>query len=94
MSVEFYGVINLQASPINICSCGLLPSFSGCVFCQSLIHTSFETEMKLKKSSDTIYAPLSRYEIIFASLLGIFVCVCVGLIVLSWLLIQELERGK
>ncbi|NXC37645.1 ENTK Enteropeptidase, partial [Penelope pileata] len=34
----------------------------------------------------------SYYEILFASLLALFVCVCVGLIVLSWLTIQELER--
>ncbi|NWV73795.1 ENTK Enteropeptidase, partial [Dasyornis broadbenti] len=36
----------------------------------------------------------SSYEILFASLLAIFVCVCVGLIVLSWLSIQELERAE
>ncbi|XP_008945053.1 PREDICTED: enteropeptidase, partial [Merops nubicus] len=40
------------------------------------------------------YAPFSYYEILFASLLGIIVCVCVGLIVLSWLSIQELERAE
>lgn len=50
--------------------------------------------MKLKKSSDKTHVPLSIYEILFASLLAIFVCVCVGLIVLSWLSIQELERGE
>lgn len=50
--------------------------------------------MKPKKSSDEKYVPLSYYEIWFASLLALFVCVCVGLIVLSWLTIQELERGK
>lgn len=50
--------------------------------------------MKPKKSSDEKYVPLSCYEIWFASLLALFVCVCVGLIVLSWLTIQELERGK
>ncbi|XP_053825808.1 enteropeptidase [Vidua macroura] len=50
--------------------------------------------MKLKKSSDKKYVPLSSYEIFFASLLAIFVCVCVGLIVLSWLSIQELERAE
>uniref|UniRef100_A0A8C3CHK9 Transmembrane serine protease 15 n=1 Tax=Cairina moschata TaxID=8855 RepID=A0A8C3CHK9_CAIMO len=49
--------------------------------------------MKPKKSSDEKYVPLSYYEIWFASLLALFVCVCVGLIVLSWLTIQELERG-
>uniref|UniRef100_A0A8C3CHM3 Transmembrane serine protease 15 n=1 Tax=Cairina moschata TaxID=8855 RepID=A0A8C3CHM3_CAIMO len=48
--------------------------------------------MKPKKSSDEKYVPLSYYEIWFASLLALFVCVCVGLIVLSWLTIQELER--
>ncbi|XP_050567843.1 LOW QUALITY PROTEIN: enteropeptidase [Cygnus atratus] len=47
--------------------------------------------MKLKKSSDEKYVPLSYYEIWFASLLALFICVCVGLIVLSWLTIQELE---
>ncbi|NXP36678.1 ENTK Enteropeptidase, partial [Leiothrix lutea] len=36
----------------------------------------------------------SSYEIFFACLLAIFVCVCVGLIVLSWLSIQELERAQ
>ncbi|XP_028941239.1 enteropeptidase, partial [Antrostomus carolinensis] len=50
--------------------------------------------MKLKKSSDKKYVPLSYYEILFASLLAVFVCVCVGLIVLSWLSVQELERAE
>ncbi|NXN79529.1 ENTK Enteropeptidase, partial [Bombycilla garrulus] len=36
----------------------------------------------------------SNYEILFASLVAVFVCVCVGLIVLSWLAIQELERAE
>ncbi|KFZ59971.1 Enteropeptidase, partial [Antrostomus carolinensis] len=36
----------------------------------------------------------SYYEILFASLLAVFVCVCVGLIVLSWLSVQELERAE
>uniref|UniRef100_A0A663N6Y9 Enteropeptidase n=1 Tax=Athene cunicularia TaxID=194338 RepID=A0A663N6Y9_ATHCN len=48
--------------------------------------------MKLKKSPDKKYVPLSYYEILFASLLAVFTCVCVGLIVLSWLSIQQLER--
>ncbi|XP_009067781.1 PREDICTED: enteropeptidase, partial [Acanthisitta chloris] len=48
--------------------------------------------MKLKKSSDKKYVPLSTYEILFASLLAVFVCVCVGLIVLSWLSVKELEQ--
>ncbi|NXL61667.1 ENTK Enteropeptidase, partial [Chordeiles acutipennis] len=47
-----------------------------------------------KKSSDKKYVPLSYYEILFASLLAVFVCVCVGLIVLSWLSIRELERAE
>ncbi|XP_014739106.1 PREDICTED: enteropeptidase isoform X3 [Sturnus vulgaris] len=50
--------------------------------------------MKLKKSPDKKYVPLNTYEVFFASLLAIFVCVCVGLIVLSWLSIQELERAE
>ncbi|KAM6211300.1 LOW QUALITY PROTEIN: enteropeptidase [Sarcoramphus papa] len=50
--------------------------------------------MKLKKSPDKKYVPVSYYEILFASLLAVFVCVCVGLIVLSWLSIQELERAE
>ncbi|XP_009882165.1 PREDICTED: enteropeptidase [Charadrius vociferus] len=50
--------------------------------------------MKLRKSSDKKYVPLSYYEILFASLLAVFVCVSVGLIVLSWLTIQELERAE
>lgn len=50
--------------------------------------------MKLKKASDEKHVVLSSYEIFFASLLAIFVCVCVGLIVLSWISIQKLERGK
>ncbi|NXP53058.1 ENTK Enteropeptidase, partial [Heliornis fulica] len=36
----------------------------------------------------------SYYEILFASLLVLLVCVSVGLIVLSWLSIQELERAE
>ncbi|NXR49087.1 ENTK Enteropeptidase, partial [Hippolais icterina] len=47
-----------------------------------------------KKSPDNKYVSLSSYEISFASLLTIFVGVCVGLIVLSWLSIQELERAE
>ncbi|NWX33322.1 ENTK Enteropeptidase, partial [Notiomystis cincta] len=47
-----------------------------------------------KKSSDKEYVPLSSYEISFASLLAIFVCVCVGLIALSWLSVQDLERAE
>lgn len=50
--------------------------------------------MKLKKTSDEKYVSPSSYEIFFASLLAIFVCVSIGLIVISWLSIQELERGK
>uniref|UniRef100_A0A8D0KT39 Enteropeptidase n=1 Tax=Strix occidentalis caurina TaxID=311401 RepID=A0A8D0KT39_STROC len=50
--------------------------------------------MKLKKSPDKKYVPLSYYEILFASLLAVFTCVCVGLIVLSWLSIQQLERAE
>ncbi|XP_041270722.1 enteropeptidase [Onychostruthus taczanowskii] len=50
--------------------------------------------MKAKKLSDEKYVSLSSYEIFFACLLAIFVCVSVGLIVLSWLSIQELERAE
>uniref|UniRef100_H0ZXF1 Transmembrane serine protease 15 n=1 Tax=Taeniopygia guttata TaxID=59729 RepID=H0ZXF1_TAEGU len=50
--------------------------------------------MKMQKSFDRKYVPLNSYEIFFASLLAIFVCICVGLIVLSWLSIQELERAE
>ncbi|RMC12100.1 hypothetical protein DUI87_11235 [Hirundo rustica rustica] len=61
---------------------------------RSFHYKVFETEMKLKNSSDKKYVPLSSYEILFASLLAFFVCVSVGLIVLSWLSIQELERAE
>uniref|UniRef100_A0A8C6J1U2 Enteropeptidase n=1 Tax=Melopsittacus undulatus TaxID=13146 RepID=A0A8C6J1U2_MELUD len=50
--------------------------------------------MKLKKASAKKYVCLSYYEILFASLTAGFVCVCVGLIVLSWLSVRELERAK
>uniref|UniRef100_A0A8B9F5K7 Enteropeptidase n=1 Tax=Amazona collaria TaxID=241587 RepID=A0A8B9F5K7_9PSIT len=50
--------------------------------------------MKLKKASDKKNVSLSYYEILFASLIAGFVCICVGLIVLSWLSLQELERAK
>ncbi|XP_065711316.1 enteropeptidase [Patagioenas fasciata] len=50
--------------------------------------------MKLRKSSDKKYVPLSYYEILFVSLLAIFVLVCVALIVLSWLAVQELEQAE
>nr|XP_013810674.1 PREDICTED: enteropeptidase [Apteryx mantelli mantelli] len=50
--------------------------------------------MKLRKSFNKKTVPLSYYEILFASLLTVFVCVCVGLIVLSWLLIQKLEQAE
>ncbi|NWV00866.1 ENTK Enteropeptidase, partial [Upupa epops] len=36
----------------------------------------------------------SSYEILFVSLFAVFVCVCTGLIALSWLSIQELERAE
>lgn len=62
-------------------------------FVSLLFIQTFKKEMKLKKSPDKKYVPLSYYEILFASLLAVFVCVCVGLIVLSWISIQELERG-
>ncbi|XP_061222700.1 enteropeptidase [Neopsephotus bourkii] len=50
--------------------------------------------MKLQKASDKKHVSLSYYEILFASLIAGFVCVCVGLIVLSWLSVRELERAK
>ncbi|XP_068767352.1 enteropeptidase isoform X2 [Struthio camelus] len=50
--------------------------------------------MKLQKSFNKKYVPLSYYEIFFASLLTVFVCVCAGLIALSWLLIQRLEQAE
>ncbi|XP_071428892.1 enteropeptidase isoform X4 [Pithys albifrons albifrons] len=67
--------------------------FRLCLLSVTIIQ-DFETEMKLKKSSDNKYVPLSSYEVLFASLLAVFVCVCVGLLVLSWLSIQELERAE
>ncbi|XP_027741824.1 enteropeptidase [Empidonax traillii] len=50
--------------------------------------------MKQKKSSDKKYVPVSNYEILFASLMAVFVCVSVGLLVISWLSIRELERAE
>ncbi|XP_064379657.1 enteropeptidase [Dromaius novaehollandiae] len=50
--------------------------------------------MKLQKPFNKKTASLSYYEILFASLLTVFVCICVGLIVLSWLLMQELKRAE
>ncbi|XP_054249059.1 enteropeptidase [Indicator indicator] len=50
--------------------------------------------MKVKKSSNKKYVPVSNYEVLLVFLLVAFVCVCVGLIVLSWLSIQELEQAK
>ncbi|XP_068000553.1 enteropeptidase isoform X3 [Melanerpes formicivorus] len=50
--------------------------------------------MKVKKPSNKEYVPVSNYEVLFGLLLAAFVCVCVGLIVLSWLSIQELERAE
>uniref|UniRef100_G1NNS9 Enteropeptidase n=1 Tax=Meleagris gallopavo TaxID=9103 RepID=G1NNS9_MELGA len=50
--------------------------------------------MKLRKSSREKYVPLSYYEILFVSLLALFVCVCVGLTALSWLTIKELEQAQ
>lgn len=48
----------------------------------------------MKKTSNEKYVPVSNYEVLFVFLLAAFVCVCVGLIVLSWLSIQELEKGE
>ncbi|KAK4830638.1 hypothetical protein QYF61_012481 [Mycteria americana] len=70
------------------------PTNSPPVSILSMMSYAFKTEMKLKKSSDKKYVPLSYYEILFASLLAVFVCISVGLIVLSWLSIQELERAE
>ncbi|XP_051469663.1 enteropeptidase [Apus apus] len=50
--------------------------------------------MKLRTLSDKKYVPLSCYEIMFASLLAVFVCVSFGLVILSWLSIQKLERDE
>ncbi|XP_062431170.1 enteropeptidase [Rhea pennata] len=50
--------------------------------------------MKLQKLFNKKTFPLTYYEILFASLLAVFVCACVGLIVLSWLLIQELKQAE
>ncbi|XP_065597911.1 enteropeptidase isoform X6 [Cyrtonyx montezumae] len=50
--------------------------------------------MKLKKPSHEKYVPLSSYEILFVSLIALLVCVCVGLTVLSWLTIKELEQAQ
>uniref|UniRef100_A0A8C3TM39 Transmembrane serine protease 15 n=1 Tax=Catharus ustulatus TaxID=91951 RepID=A0A8C3TM39_CATUS len=50
--------------------------------------------MKLEKSSHKKYVPLNRYEVFFATLIAIFACVCAGLIVVSWLSIQDLERAE
>ncbi|XP_064008223.1 enteropeptidase [Pogoniulus pusillus] len=50
--------------------------------------------MKVKNTSNKKYVPVSNYEVLFVFLLAAFVCVCVGLIVLSWLSIQELEKAE
>ncbi|XP_042722758.1 enteropeptidase [Lagopus leucura] len=50
--------------------------------------------MKLRKSSCEKYVPLSYYEILFVSLLALLMCVCVGLIALSWLTIKELKQAQ
>ncbi|XP_042665686.1 enteropeptidase isoform X2 [Centrocercus urophasianus] len=50
--------------------------------------------MKLRKSSREKYVPLSYYEILFVSLLALLMCVCVGLIALSWLTIKELKQAQ
>ncbi|XP_052522856.1 enteropeptidase [Tympanuchus pallidicinctus] len=50
--------------------------------------------MKLRKSSSEKYVPLSYYEILFVSLLALLMCVCVGLIALSWLTIKELKQAQ
>uniref|UniRef100_A0A8C3PGK2 Enteropeptidase n=1 Tax=Chrysemys picta bellii TaxID=8478 RepID=A0A8C3PGK2_CHRPI len=48
--------------------------------------------MNLKKSLSKKSIPLSDFEIWIAALLAIFVCVCAGLITLSWLLIKESQQ--
>ncbi|NWH73721.1 ENTK Enteropeptidase, partial [Piaya cayana] len=48
--------------------------------------------MKQKLLSNKKYVPLSYYEVLFASLLAVVVCACIGLIVLSWLSIQKLKQ--
>uniref|UniRef100_A0A674K742 Transmembrane serine protease 15 n=1 Tax=Terrapene triunguis TaxID=2587831 RepID=A0A674K742_9SAUR len=48
--------------------------------------------MNLKKSLSKRSIPLSDFEIWLAALLAIFVCVCAGLITLSWLLIKESQQ--
>uniref|UniRef100_A0A8C8R6P3 Transmembrane serine protease 15 n=1 Tax=Pelusios castaneus TaxID=367368 RepID=A0A8C8R6P3_9SAUR len=48
--------------------------------------------MNLKKSLSKRSISLSDFEILFVSLLVAFVCVCAGLITLSWLLIKESQQ--
>uniref|UniRef100_A0A8C4VMC5 Enteropeptidase n=1 Tax=Gopherus evgoodei TaxID=1825980 RepID=A0A8C4VMC5_9SAUR len=48
--------------------------------------------MNLKKSLSKRSMPLSDFEIWLAALLAIFVCVCAGLITLSWILIKESQQ--
>ncbi|XP_006128902.2 enteropeptidase [Pelodiscus sinensis] len=50
--------------------------------------------MNLKKSLSKRGIPLNDFEIWLAALLAIFVCVCAGLITLSWLLIKESQQGN
>ncbi|XP_067399003.1 enteropeptidase [Emydura macquarii macquarii] len=50
--------------------------------------------MNLKKSLSKRSIPLSNFEILLVFLLAIFVCVCAGLITISWLLVKESQQGS
>ncbi|XP_032641901.1 enteropeptidase [Chelonoidis abingdonii] len=51
-------------------------------------------EMNLKKALYKRSIPLSDFKIWLAALLAIFVCVCAGLITLSWILIKESQQAE
>ncbi|XP_061483882.1 enteropeptidase isoform X2 [Rhineura floridana] len=52
---------------------------------QFLISYSFPAEMNPRKTSKKKYITLTNYEILFAALFTVSICVCIGLLTLLWL---------
>jgi serine protease 7 (enterokinase) len=50
--------------------------------------------MSSRRNISPRHQSLSSYEIMFAALFAILVVVCAGIIAVSWLAVNQSERGK
>ncbi|XP_061483883.1 enteropeptidase isoform X3 [Rhineura floridana] len=60
---------------------------------QFLISYSFPAEMNPRKTSKKKYITLTNYEILFAALFTVSICVCIGLLTLLWLVNKPAKQG-